>query len=109
MPSGRRIPGRIYVGVLVIGFSTPFVRSLKEKRSLIKPITETVKTRFPVSVARLEGLDDHDWERVGMAAIAADPQWLRGMLDKVLAYVASRGVPIAESSLEIDVWDEGPT
>lgn len=105
---GRPNQGRIYVGVLAVEFSTPFVRSLKEKRSLIKPITETVKVRFPVSVARLEGLDDHDWERVGMAAIAADPEWLRGMLGKVLDFVISRGVPVATSSLEIDVWDPGP-
>lgn len=94
-----------YVGVLLIRFDTPFVRSLKEKRSLIKPITETLKVRYPVSVARLDGLDSHDWERVGVAAIAADPVWLRGMLERVQAFVAARGVPISESSVEIDVWD----
>lgn len=101
MPSGPAV----YVGVMSVRFDTPFVRSLKEKRSLIKPVTEGLKVRFPVSVARLDGLDAHDWERIGVAAIAADPVWLRGMLDRALAFVASKGVPISESWVEIDVWD----
>ena len=98
---------RIYVGVLTVRFDTPFVRSLKEKRSLIKPITEALKAKFPVSVARLDGLDAHDWERIGVAAIAADAEWLRGMLDKASAFIASRGVPIGASALDIDVWEDG--
>ena len=103
MGDGRRI----YVGVLTVRFDTPFVRSLKEKRSLIKPITEGLKVRFPVSVARLDGLDAHDWERVGVAAIAADAEWLRGMLEKAGAFIASRGVPVATSSVDIEVWEDG--
>jgi uncharacterized protein YlxP (DUF503 family) len=95
----------VYVGVLSVRFDTPFVRSLKEKRSLIKPVTEGLKVRFPLSVARLDGLDEHDWERIGAAAIAADPVWLRGMLDRALAWVAAKGVPISASWVEIDVWD----
>ena len=102
MDGGRRI----YVGVLTVRFDTPFVRSLKQKRSLIKPITEGLKSKFPVSVARLDGLDAHDWERIGVAAIAADPEWLRGMLDKASDFIASRGVPIGRSALEIDVWED---
>lgn len=98
----------VYVGVLSIRFATPFVRSLKQKRSLIKPITEGLKSKFPVSVARIDGLDAHDWERIGVAAIAADPEWLRGMLDKAAAFVASRGVPVDESRVEIDVWEDAP-
>ena len=98
--------GRIYVGVLTVRFSTPFVRSLKEKRSLIKPVTEGLKVRFPVSVARLAGLDDHDRELIGVAAIAADPVWLRGMLDRAAEFVASKGVPVAASSVDIEVWDD---
>ena len=43
----------------------PWVASLKEKRSLIKPVTEKLKVRFPVSVARLAGLDAHEWELIG--------------------------------------------
>ena len=89
----------------MVRFSTPFVRSLKEKRSLIKPITEGLKVRFPVSVARLEGLDAHDWELVGVAAIAADPVWLRGMLETAADFVTAKGVPVGESRVEIEVWD----
>lgn len=95
----------VYVGVVTVRFETPFARSLKEKRSLIKPITETLKARFPLSVARLDGLDAHDWETIGAVAIASDPVWLRGMLERAVEFVVSRGVPVAESRVEIDVWD----
>lgn len=99
---------RVYVGVLMVRFATPFVRSLKEKRSLIKPITEGLKSKFPVSVARIDGLEAHDWERIGVVAIASDPEWLRGMLDKAASFVASRGVPVDASRVEIDVWEDAP-
>lgn len=79
--------------------------SLKEKRSLIKPVTEKLKVRFPVSVARLGGLDAHDWELVGATAISSDPVWLEGMLGKVGDFVAAHGVyRVAQSSVELELW-----
>ncbi len=96
----------IYVGVLLVTFDLPGVTSLKEKRSLVKPVTERLKTRFPVSVARLDGLDAWSWERIGVCAISADRVWLERALASALAFVQGRGLSISASSVDIDVWDD---
>ena len=97
----------VYVGVLLFTLETPGVRSLKEKRSLILPVTERLKARFPVSVARLEGLEAHDWERIGVSAISADPGWLERTLGSARAFVEGRGLDVRGARVDIDVWDEG--
>ena len=87
----------------------PWVRSLKEKRALMLPVTEKLKSRFPVSVARLDGLEAHDWELIGATAISHDPVWLEGLLNKVGDFVSAQGdYRVAESSVEVEMWDEGP-
>jgi uncharacterized protein YlxP (DUF503 family) len=82
---------------------TPGSRSLKEKRALILPITEKLKARFPVSVARLAGLEAHGWELIGVTAISHDPRWLQGMLSKVEDFVSARA-QVGECSLEVELW-----
>ncbi len=95
----------VYVGVLLVTLETPAVHSLKEKRALILPITERLKARFPVSVARLDGLNAHAWERIGVSAISADPGWLERVLGSALTFVEGRGLSVRGSSIEVDVWD----
>ncbi len=96
----------VYIGVYLARLETSWVSSLKEKRGLIKPVTEKLKVRFPVSVARLDGLDAHDWELIGATALSHDRVWLEGMLHKVGAFVASHGeFRVTESSVELELWE----
>ncbi|MEX2536723.1 MAG: DUF503 domain-containing protein [Trueperaceae bacterium] len=97
--------GPAYVGVLLIELSMPWAKSLKEKRSLIMPVTEKLKVRFPVSVARLAGLDAHDWELIGVSAISHDAVWLEGMLRKALDFVGAREATVLRSQLDIEAWE----
>lgn len=97
--------GTVYVGVLLIEVSMPWAQSLKEKRSLMMPVTERLKARFPVSVARLQGLDSHDWELIGVTSLSHDPVWLEGMLRKVLDFVGAREVTVVRSQLDIEPWE----
>lgn len=95
----------VYVGVLLVTVDTRGVDSLKGKRALLMPVTEKLKTRFPVSVARLDGLDSHDWERIGLSAISNDRSWIERTLLSALAFIEGRGLPIRDSSVDIEVWD----
>jgi uncharacterized protein len=98
----------IYIGVYLADLSMPWVMSLKEKRSLVKPVTEKLKTRFPVSVARLDGVGAHRWERIGAVAISSDPQWLRQLLEDVHSFVLSHGdFEVTRSDIAVEVWDGG--
>ena len=96
---------RVYIGVCLLMFEMPWVHSLKEKRALVKPVAEKLKNRFPVSVARLDGLNAHGWERIGMSAISNDPQWLEMTLNKASAFASSISeCRVYEESLEIEHW-----
>lgn len=96
----------IYIAVYIADLSMPWVTSLKEKRGLVTPVTERLKVRFPVSVARLDGLNAHDWERIGVTAISHDGVWLESLLERVDKFVRANGnfeVNVRESLVEI--WD----
>jgi uncharacterized protein len=80
-----------YIGVYTARLEMPWVSNLKEKRALIRPVTERLKARFPVSVARLDGLDAHDWEIIGVVSISHDATWLDGLLQNVADFVAGNG------------------
>jgi uncharacterized protein YlxP (DUF503 family) len=104
----REKPATIYIGVYLAELELPWVTSLKEKRAAIKPVTEKLKSRFPVSVARLDGLNDHDWERIGATAISHDAVWLRSLLDKVHTFVSSHGeYRVRWSETQVEVWELG--
>jgi len=83
----------------------PWARSLKEKRSAILLVTEKLKSRFPVSIARLDGLDSHSWERIGVSAISNDRVWLEKVLSEIRNFVAGSSVTLSKSHLDIEVWD----
>jgi len=102
--SQKRAP--IYTAVYIAELSMPWVKSLKEKRSLVKPMTEKMKVRFPVSVARVDGLNAHHWERIAVSAIGHDAEWLERLLEKIHKFVcaqASYDVRVLDSVVE--VWD----
>lgn len=101
-----RAIGATYVGVLMLTLDFPGVRSLKEKRAQVKPVTERLKTRFAVTVARLDGLDAHDWERVGVATISADRDWVERTLASALSFVIARGMSVRESEITVERWDD---
>ncbi len=95
----------VYVGIYITKLSTPWVKSLKEKRSIITPITEKLKNRFPLSVARLAGLDCHDWEIIGAVAISSDAIWLESTLGKAARFVSSHSNCLVVSShFEVEAW-----
>jgi uncharacterized protein YlxP (DUF503 family) len=94
----------VYIGVYLVRLECPWVQSLKEKRSLVKPLVEKLKHKFPVSVARLEGLDEHGWEVIGVSAISHDQVWLRGVLNRIDEVVAASACDKTETRLEIEMW-----
>lgn len=96
----------VYIGVYQARLEMPWVRSLKEKRALVKPVVERLKVRFTVSAARLGGADAHTWEEIGVSAISSDAVGLEALLRRVEAFVAAGGeYRVVESRLEVELWD----
>jgi uncharacterized protein len=93
-----------YTGLYTVRLSMPWVQSLKEKRALVRPVVERLKARFPVSVARLDGLNDHDFEVIGIVTIHSDYQWIEELLRNVADFIASNGeYQLSQEETSIDV------
>lgn len=66
------------------------VQSLKEKRSVIRPLLAEIKRRFDVSVAEVGGHDQYRRSQVGVGLVAADRAHLVEVLAAVERLVAGR-------------------
>lgn len=61
----------------------PGVRSLKEKRHVVKALTAAVRQRFPVSVAEVDHLDLWQRSTIAVAAVGAEAHHLRKVMHEV--------------------------
>jgi uncharacterized protein YlxP (DUF503 family) len=66
------------------------VRSLKQKRSVVRPIVAELHRRFAVAVAETGFLDRHRRAEIGVAVVAADAAHCLYVLDRCEAFVAER-------------------
>ena len=80
----------MWVGALQFDLLLGNVHSLKEKRSLVRPLLAEVRRRFDLSVAEVEHLDLHRRAGIGVAAVSPDRAHLVEVLDAVEQLVAYR-------------------
>ena len=66
------------------------VQSLKEKRSVIRPLLAEIRRRFDVSVAEVGDHDQYRRSQVGAGLVAAGRAHLIEVLDAVERFVAAR-------------------
>ena len=80
----------MWVGALQFDLLLGDVHSLKEKRSLVRPLIAEVSRRFELSVAEVDHLDLHRRAGIGVAAVSPDRAHLVDLLDAVEQLVAYR-------------------
>ena len=80
----------MWVGALEFDLLLGDVHSLKEKRSLVRPLIADVRKRFDLSVAEVDHLELHRRAGVGVAAVSPDRAHLVEVLDAVEQLVAYR-------------------
>lgn len=66
------------------------VHSLKEKRSVVRPIIAEVRKRFEVSVAEVGDMDLHRRARIGAVVVSPDRAHALEVVDAVERLVAGR-------------------
>lgn len=71
------------VGLLTLEIYIPGVTSLKEKRTLIKPIIARIRHEFNVSVAEIEDMDQLGHMIIGVAAVSVSGDYVHGLLQRV--------------------------
>lgn len=92
------------MAALALDLHLPQCRSLKQKRSVLRPIVDGVDHRFPVAIAEVDHQDQ--WQRAGLgvAAISGSPRQVEQILDDVERFVWSR--PDVEVSSAERTWME---
>ncbi|KAA2258862.1 DUF503 domain-containing protein [Solihabitans fulvus] len=80
----------MFVGALELDLLFGDVHSLKQKRSLVRPLVAELRRKFEVSVAEAGHLDLHRRALIGVAAVAADVEHVKDLLDACERLVAGR-------------------
>ncbi|WP_405882858.1 DUF503 domain-containing protein [Streptomyces sp. NBC_01136] len=80
----------MYVGTLSFDLLLGDVHSLKEKRSLVRPIVAELQRKYPVSVAETGNQDLHRRAEIGLAVVSGDTEHLTDVLDRCERLVAAR-------------------
>jgi uncharacterized protein len=81
----------VYVGALTIDVLLGDVRSLKQKRSVVRPLIAEVHRKFPgIAVGETGHLDLHRRAEIGIAVVSSTAANAREVLDACERFVAER-------------------
>ncbi len=81
----------MYVGALTLDVLLGDVRSLKQKRSVVRPLIAEVHRRFPgIAVGETGHLDLHRRAEIGVAVVSSTAANAREVLDACERFVAGR-------------------
>jgi uncharacterized protein YlxP (DUF503 family) len=96
----------VYVGALRLDLLLGDVRSLKQKRSLVRPVLAELRRVYPVSAAETGEVDLHRRAELGVSVVAGDAGHCREVLAACESLVAAR--PELELlSARTRVWNDG--
>lgn len=80
----------MYVGTLSFDLLLGDVRSLKEKRSVIRPIVAELHRRYGVSVAEVGDQDLYRRAEIGIAVVSGDIPHITDVLGQCERWMAAR-------------------
>jgi uncharacterized protein YlxP (DUF503 family) len=80
----------MWLGAIEFDLRLGDVHSLKEKRSLVRPLVADLRRQFQLSAAEVEHLDLHRRTGIGVALVGADRGHVVDVLDHAERLVAAR-------------------
>lgn len=81
----------MFVGALELDILLGDVASLKQKRSVVRPIVAELRRKFEVAAAEAGHLDLHRRALIGVSCVAADARHVIDVLEHCERLVAGRG------------------
>lgn len=90
------------VATCVVTLELDGVRSLKEKRSILKSIIARLRQEFNLSVAEIDSNDSWEAAVIGLAAIGNDSRYLHSVLQRAVDWIETNrpDAPIGGYSIE---------
>ena len=80
----------MFVGALELDVLLGDVASLKQKRSVVRPVVAELRRKFEVAVAEAGHLDLHRRALIGVSCVAADSGHVIDVLERCERLVAAR-------------------
>jgi len=80
----------VFTGSLVLDVLLGEVRSLKDKRAVVRPLVAELRRRFAVSAAEVGDANLHRRAEIGVAVVAGEPRHVTEVLDACERLVAAR-------------------
>ncbi len=80
----------VWIGWIEFDLLLADVRSLKQKRSVVRPLLAQVRRHLDVSVAEVDHLELHRRTGIGAAVVAVDRPHAVSVLDAIEGLVADR-------------------
>jgi len=94
--------GKMVVGVCKLDLRIPENHSLKEKRHVLRKLTDRVRSRFNVAISEVG--DNDLWQRaqMGFCTVGNDRRHINSSLDKVIYFIEQMNlVEMVHSEIEI--------
>lgn len=67
------------------------IRSLKEKRGIVKSLIERLRSRFNISVSEVDHNDNKSSAVIGLAVVSNDSRFVNQQLDKIISFMRADG------------------
>jgi uncharacterized protein YlxP (DUF503 family) len=91
------------IGICTIELSLPGNDSLKDKRSVLKPLVLRIRREFNVSVAEVDGQDAWRSATLGLAAVSNDAAYLHGLFEKLVHWIEHSHAPVEVIDWQIEI------
>lgn len=92
----------MHVGILRVSLSLPS-RTLKEKRTIVRSVTERLRNRFNAAVAEVDSLDRPAAAVVAAAVISTDPGHARSQLQEIASAIEGWRLDAEITGIETEI------
>lgn len=91
------------IGSCMLTLHLPGVRSLKEKRSIVKSLLGRMRHRFNISAAEVDAHDNHGRAVLGIACVSGSGEYVEGQIQAVLRWVEEERPDLEIIAADIEV------
>ena len=93
----------MHVGIARVELHMAENGSLKDKRMVVKSVTQRVRNRFNVAVAEVDTQDVWEIATLGIVCVSEDPRHSNEMLSKVVAFIESERLDAEVGDVQMEL------
>ncbi len=93
----------MHLGVARLSLYLAASHSLKDKRAVVRSVTQRLRNRFNLAVAEVDTQDDWQTATLGIACVSGDARHAEEMLGKAVAFVESERLDLEVRDVETEL------